>query len=96
MSAQEGHPPHPSITHHEAGVQRLERVLRSHGPLTRHTLLDFAGARRWPDDAAFDAALEAAVAAGPVRSLGGVLFEAADGAPTDPFTAAREPAATER
>jgi hypothetical protein len=76
MSAQEGHPPHPSHTHHEAGVQRLERVLRSYGPLTRETLYDLAGARAWPDGASFAAVLDAAVAAGRVRSLGGVLFEA--------------------
>jgi hypothetical protein len=81
MSAQEGHPPHPSPTHHEAGVQRLERVLRGYGPLTRKTLYDLSGARCWPDGAAFEAALDHAVAAGRVRSLGGVLFEAADGAP---------------
>jgi hypothetical protein len=96
MSAQEGHPPHPSTTHHEAGVHRLERVLRSYGPLSRESLCDLAGARRWPDASAFDAALDAAVAAGRVRSLGGVLFEAADGGPGDPFARAAGPAATER
>lgn len=87
MSAQEGHPPHPSFTHHEAGVHRLERVLRSYGALTRATLYDLAGARAWPDAASFDAALHDAIAAGRVRSLGGVLFEAADRAPGDPFGA---------
>jgi hypothetical protein len=71
-------------------------VSRRHGPLTQHTLLDFAGARRRPDDAAFDAALDAAVAAGRVRSLGGVLFEAADGGPAEGFAAAAGPATTER
>jgi hypothetical protein len=81
MSAQEGHPPHPSTTHHEAGVRRLERVLRGCGPLTRQTLYDLSGARCWPDEAAFEAVLDHAVAVGRVRSLGGVLFEAADGAP---------------
>ena len=86
MSAQEGHPPHPSSTHHEAGVQRLERVQRSYGPLTREMLCELAGARRWPDGAAFDAVLEDAVAAGRVRPLGDVLFEAADGAPGAPAT----------
>jgi len=37
--------------------------------------------RTWSDAGAFDAALDAAVATGRVRSLGGVLFEAADAAP---------------
>jgi hypothetical protein len=78
MSAQEGHPPHPSATHHEAGVQRLERVLRGYGPLTRETLCDLAGARAWPDGATFDAVLADAVGSGRVRSLGGVLFGPAD------------------
>jgi hypothetical protein len=95
MSAQEGHPPHPSATHHDAGVHRVERVLRSYGPLTRQTLYDLSGARCWPDGATFDAVLEAAVAAGRVRSLGGVLFEAADGAPGTPLATAAS-ATTER
>src|SRR3954462_11585873 len=78
MSAQEGHPPHPSATHHEAGVQRLERVLRGYGPLTRETLCDLAGARAWPDGATFDAVLADALGSGRVRSLGGGLFGPAD------------------
>jgi hypothetical protein len=90
MSAQEGHPPHPSTTHAEAGIHRLERVLRSYGPLTRQMLCELSGARRWPSADAFDAALDAAVAAGRVRTLGGVLFEAVD---VDAGTA-RAPAAT--
>jgi hypothetical protein len=94
MSAQEGHPPHPATTHHHAGVQRLERVLRSYGPLTRETLCDLSGARTWPDAAAFEAALDDAVAAGRVRSLGGVLFEAADGAPASSPAAPSPGAAT--
>jgi hypothetical protein len=69
-------------------------VLRSYGPLTRETLCDLSGARRWPGACAFEAALDDAVAAGRVRSLGGVLFEAADGAPASSAAAPSPGAAT--
>jgi hypothetical protein len=88
MSAQEGHPPHPSVDHRDARAHRLERVLRSYGVLTRARLYELSGADCWASGPAFDAVLAQAVRAGRVRALGGVLFEAApegaDGPQPDP------------
>ena len=79
MSAQEGHPPHPSGSHHDARVHRLEHVLHAYGgTLTRSSLYELSGARCWHSRDAFDAVLAQAVRDGRIVELGGVLLRAAD------------------
>lgn len=78
MSAQEGHPPSPSATHHDARAHRLERVLDAYGgTLTRARLYELSGASSWDSRDAFDAVLDDAIRAGRIESLGGVLLRTA-------------------
>lgn len=79
MSAQEGHPPHASATHHDARVHRLERVLHAYGgTLTPSSLYELSGASCWDTRDAFDAVLGEALADGRIEMLGGVLLRATD------------------
>jgi hypothetical protein len=80
MSAQEGHPPNPSTSHHDARAGGLERVLHAYGgTLTRARLYELSGADHWATGDCFDQILDEAVGTGRIRRLGDELLHASDG-----------------